>query len=809
LNRLLLLPLLILCASLVRSADVRADVTPSPRAIGGLPYTVIDHPGHALPARVSGDDLYGFTLADTDGDGYDDLVINIDQGLVLYRHDGLLPYVVDQMSFPPDYVGELPFVDVIPYDGDGDGREDVVAVAPHRDGTHWRLWVTNVEEPPRGGLVLPAHDERRFDGRWDGSYLPVGELPIAGRERTAVLIVCSVLYDVHGRGLLAVDPVQGTIVWRRFMDAKIRPEDVEIVDLDQDGRMEILATSVGVNNLHGERIYGASDDSSRVFVLDDLGETLWQRALAGRGSGCTARAVDLDDDGVREVAVGAGSSQAPRGRLTIWSARGELRFDEAYPDRFLRPLTVAEGSPDRPALIAVDFSGDAIEVLRWSGRELVRVADRKVNGSRSVHFAEVVAETPGPEILVRKAGRVEILDRDLRRLAGFTTAGDGLSSAVVVWDAAPDLRLVQAADDVSRPLQIVPAPRRIAPAWLAGGSALALGAGTLIWNVRRRRRERRGEVETDPVILRELRLQLLARLAKGSHEKIGALQHLRRLAWRLQSEAVKEAEDRCGGPSPQSRERVGEAVVAFRRETAPRLDELLVLARRIGAPDHLVVSCEELLAELDGALERVTGDSASDATPTAYREVDPVVSSLATEIDAVLQRLRRNVEQHFRGDLGATVARVLEAQDEAIEAGGIEVEVQPPDPDAGGAGPLVAIDPQDLEFVLDNLVGNAIRAMGDSAVRRLIIAWRVELGRVTCTVADSGCGIAPDDWQAIFEDGWSSRPGGGYGLARSRKELAVFGGTLRVAASEPGQGTTLEMGVPVARDEGSERNGGA
>jgi signal transduction histidine kinase len=111
----------------------------------------------------------------------------------------------------------------------------------------------------------------------------------------------------------------------------------------------------------------------------------------------------------------------------------------------------------------------------------------------------------------------------------------------------------------------------------------------------------------------------------------------------------------------------------------------------------------------------------------------------------------------------------------------------------------VHIDPPDLEFILDNLVGNAIRAMVAAPRKVLCLGWTLRAGQVVVTVSDSGWGIEPEDWDHIFEPGASGRPDRGLGLARSRHELGIYGGSLRVLASRPGRGTTFELRLPPAR----------
>jgi two-component system sensor kinase FixL len=100
--------------------------------------------------------------------------------------------------------------------------------------------------------------------------------------------------------------------------------------------------------------------------------------------------------------------------------------------------------------------------------------------------------------------------------------------------------------------------------------------------------------------------------------------------------------------------------------------------------------------------------------------------------------------------------------------------------------------------VLDNLIGNAIRAMDGAPVRNLSITWSAIDGMLMTDVTDTGCGIDPDDHERILDTRYSSREGGGHGLPRSRKVLRKYGGSLIVHTSEPGRGSALRLTLPLA-----------
>ena len=114
---------------------------------------------------------------------------------------------------------------------------------------------------------------------------------------------------------------------------------------------------------------------------------------------------------------------------------------------------------------------------------------------------------------------------------------------------------------------------------------------------------------------------------------------------------------------------------------------------------------------------------------------------------------------------------------------------------------LVCADEDRLQQILFNLLGNAAKftTSGDITVTA---HWQGDLLEVS--VSDTGVGIAPDQFEAIFESfqqgqGSVERTFGGTGLGLSvtRKLVELHGGTIRVA-SEVGQGSTFTFTLPRA-----------
>lgn len=117
-----------------------------------------------------------------------------------------------------------------------------------------------------------------------------------------------------------------------------------------------------------------------------------------------------------------------------------------------------------------------------------------------------------------------------------------------------------------------------------------------------------------------------------------------------------------------------------------------------------------------------------------------------------------------------------------------------------GELPPLLIDPVQMERVIANLLGNAIKFTPAGRAVRLTV--RPAGAGVELSVSDDGPGIPAEDLPLIFEPHFRGRgsrgfDGAGLGLFIVRAVVEAHGGTLHVA-SPPGAGTTVTVALPAA-----------
>jgi two-component system sensor kinase FixL len=188
-------------------------------------------------------------------------------------------------------------------------------------------------------------------------------------------------------------------------------------------------------------------------------------------------------------------------------------------------------------------------------------------------------------------------------------------------------------------------------------------------------------------------------------------------------------------------------------------------------------------------------------TIAVVREALDECASQSVRAGQIVRRLRdfisrgeseRRIESLQRLITEASALALVGAGDQNVE---VDVRLDP-------LADRVLVDRIQIQQVLLNLIRNAIEAMEDSPVRRLLIySEREASGLIRITVADSGPGLAPDVAKHLFEAFRSTKESGmGLGLSISATIVAAHGGRIWTEPSKLG-GTAFHFTVIDADSE--------
>jgi signal transduction histidine kinase len=231
----------------------------------------------------------------------------------------------------------------------------------------------------------------------------------------------------------------------------------------------------------------------------------------------------------------------------------------------------------------------------------------------------------------------------------------------------------------------------------------------------------------------------------------------------------------------------GELVVTIRRlrEIQEQREDLLrAVSHDLRNPLQVVLlQAQRLLRAPEGDASRRPAVSILSAT----RRMDRMLRDLADSARAESGRLELVTSEV---ELRSFVEGFLEIADGVLERPRVENAIP-------ASAPRVLADPDRLDRILVNLVGNALKYSQD----RVVVSADGAGNEVRISVSDRGPGIAPEDLPRIFDRYYRGQrhegEGLGLGLFIVRKLVEAHGGRIW-ADSQPGLGSTFTFTLPVA-----------
>ena len=167
-------------------------------------------------------------------------------------------------------------------------------------------------------------------------------------------------------------------------------------------------------------------------------------------------------------------------------------------------------------------------------------------------------------------------------------------------------------------------------------------------------------------------------------------------------------------------------------------------------------------------------------------EQTDALTRIASEFRHFAGPVARNVQTLEGDQLLLAIEALLRAM---AEQRGITFEVRPSAPNA-----TVAVDRQELERVLNNLLLNAFEA----SAQRVTLASRLADKKLWFTVTDDGPGVPDEVRQKLFVPNFTTKSSGtGLGLALCRRIVQAHGGSIALTSSEPGC-TVFSVELPLA-----------
>ncbi len=745
----------------------------------------------------------GYVMAELDGDGRLELVTADDNRLLGWDcEDG---YVKPrfQINLDPGWSFHrgTPTPLGLVTDLNRDLVSEVHLTIKATDSDEWRFMTIDLANQETVLEVnLPKGKDRRPDGKWDGTYVPIGIVEDAdGTGRMGVVLLCHVQYDSNPRGLLVLDIQTGETIWNWVAGPNPDTMNPVVADLDGDGNSEIVLFGTSPDNLNGDKINGTSDDHAYLFVIGPTGELIWRQKMGGIFCAGSAYVADLNGDGQPEIVTISRNNQTGQAnQLIIWDYETQSPIVSQRQEATFMGLAVLPGPRTDTSWLVAGSNGGFITRYLFADGQLTRERRRVVDYT----YCEVTGVVdllpePGRELIVDfgPGNVMAVLNAELEVQAVHVTDETSSKRVPMVWPRTFDDLALVVGDNKSRyVLDFVRNPFQVPlVAKYAGGGLLLL----ILLGVAFRFGQsvaRRGVSEPVPELVlptvtdREVLYRMWRQLDDVKHEKfLEANRGLRRLVWLLEAYAADL------GASESLGVRIGQLMEDFTDSVRPRLLEILHLARTENFETQTVQETALALETLGTHLESLDVET---LTRESVRERSEEMNAELTRIEAGFLQLWQALRQYFSTDpvrmlQGMLLVREVEFQRSAIETRLMSADVPEP---------LCLIDSSSLRFVLDNLVDNAIRAMVNSPDKVLRVEVERRTTEMLLRISDTGKGIETEMQENIFNGRTSDRQGGGAGLFRSREILQKWRGEIVLAKSVSGQGTTFIVKLRAAAE---------
>ncbi len=256
--------------------------------------------------------------------------------------------------------------------------------------------------------------------------------------------------------------------------------------------------------------------------------------------------------------------------------------------------------------------------------------------------------------------------------------------------------------------------------------------------------------------------------------------------------AITEAGHRAQARATQAKH-LAEAAEAANRAKSVFLANM---SHELRTPLNSILGFSDLMRGAEGASEdqRKTLDIINSSGEHLLALIDDVLDM------AKIESGRVSVDSRAF-DLTSAVQDVATLMRQRAEAKGLQLLL-----DQGEDVPRFVLgDAAKFRQVLINLTGNAVKYTHQGRVTLRLRAQPAGADarvRLVVEVEDTGVGIAPGDFERIFEPFvqlgvGATKTGTGLGLAITRQYLQLLGGTVRVE-SAPGKGSTFRVELPFA-----------
>jgi signal transduction histidine kinase len=289
-----------------------------------------------------------------------------------------------------------------------------------------RVWATFVRHdslfcydawPRREVFIVRGEDVADPPG-WDGAGDVVRMEDLDGDGDADALAIFGASWDMKPRGLTAVDWATGTPLWSFRFGPIAGRNEVSVVDIDGDGRKEVLLGSFAAGN--GNIDNGSDDLHTYVFLLEGSGQLRWRTPI-GRFSSFVRTFVVKDPRTARPLIVAGEIGNLAGGRRTdslflLEPDRGRI-VARVQPGGLTGGIAVAADDRDN-AVIAVGGADDTLRLFDL-GLRPIRKAALQATGAGHIRAGRFTGSRRMELAVLTTSGFLKLYDLQLKEISSI------------------------------------------------------------------------------------------------------------------------------------------------------------------------------------------------------------------------------------------------------------------------------------------------------------------------------------------------------------------------------------------------------
>jgi len=744
-------------------------------------------------------DILGFFTADVDGDGVEECI----QRLANHRGFMVRPFAHQKFTGPALYQANIPYYvfNVNPLDIDTlPGEELVLALKDEagdstwleiRRGTNDQTILCTTEAVV--GENITNRDDRR-NPRWDG-YLGEGYCSDLDNDgRMEIIAPLTVSYDLYPRGIYVYDYPTGKLKWSFLLAGN--PDLLTIADADNDGLKEIYFKTIATSN--GALVRDRMDTTAYVYALNHLGEVIWDACTRDHFDMPTGNVMVTDDNNDDTLEV----YYSVLFRSESYDRHIRILERHRATDNLYYGQHSFDAREDFKNMACADFDGDGdkeILIERFPCLLDPKTMQITKRGPLTGYSLDAIGNIDGdenhrPEIIMHLLDTMCILDGDLNVISRYTMGKYGTIAGINFGIDPFGERYISILTKIGIEENQYSALTVLgfAPKTLAGSISDIFTRSTMGWSL----------VIIAFLIGIPLGV-LVSRLGRKRREenhhntvKYDAL--LADLMTFSHGQTAGKNLNRLAflfanlpdnpGKLEEIKPNIKAAVEAYHAFTAPQLNAIISQAKSIQKLLPAMIDMERSSLALKRTFTKIPPAELSiDDAGKCKTDIPRWVADIKRGVNAI----KAFITPFFSIDLTRCVPEILAG----VRAYLAQENVQFNRILVNGDTSLKVFFPEaDFITLFEEIIMNACTAMADADTKRLTLDIELKADEITVALSDTGTGIPIDNTTQLFDREYSTKgEGGGYGLFNAKERIERFGGRIHFRNNTPGPGATVTL----------------